>query len=251
MVRAFWQDEFDAYPERFRQEAISPIQNKVGALLSPPAIRNIIGQPHSTIDLRHVMDEGKVLIVNLSKGRLGDGPSHLLGALIASAFAQAAEGRAGMAEADRRDFTLYVDEFQNFATDSFATILSEARKWRLSLVVCHQFSAQVPRLLHEAVIGNAGTMIAFRTGASDAPLIAAELGLDNPRALTDLSNFQAYAKLIQRGVPSNARWIATQPAPLSGRGRLVAIRARTRARHARSRVIVEERIRHLVKRENA
>ena len=146
VIRAFWLREFADYHDRFVTEAVSPIQNKIGALLSPPALRNIIGQTHSTIDIPGIMNGGRVLIVNLSKGRLGEGPAHLLGAFLATAFAQAAESRAEIREADRRDFTLYADEFQNFATDSFASILSEARKWRLNLALAHQFLGQLPRL---------------------------------------------------------------------------------------------------------
>src|SRR5665213_3237198 len=113
IVRSFWETEFESYDDRFRKEAISPIQNKIGALLSPPAIRNVIGQSKSTIDVRGIMDGGKVLILNLSKGRLGEAPAHFLGALFATAFAQAAERRAEIPEQDRRDFTLIADEFQN------------------------------------------------------------------------------------------------------------------------------------------
>jgi hypothetical protein len=131
-VRDFWQDEFAAYNRRFRQEAIAPIQNKIGQLVGNPFIRAVIGQPKSTIDIRRIMDGGKILIVNLSKGRMGAEPAHLLGALLVSAFAQAAETRADLPQHERRDFTLYVDEFHNFATGSFADILSEARKWGLA-----------------------------------------------------------------------------------------------------------------------
>ena len=135
LVQVFWQTEFAAYHDRFLTEAIAPLQNKIGAILSPPLLRNIIGQSRSTIDIPRIMNEGRVLVANLSKGKLGEGPAHLLGAFLATAFAQAAESRAGIPEADRRDFCLYADEFQNFATDSFASVLSEARKWRLSLVL--------------------------------------------------------------------------------------------------------------------
>ena len=201
VIRAFWLREFAEYQDRFVTEAISPIQNKIGALLSPPALRNIIGQKRSTIDIPGIMNGGRVLIVNLSKGRLGEGPAHLLGAFLATAFAQAAESRADIREADRRDFTLYADEFQNFATDSFASILSEARKWRLNLALAHQFLGQLPPLLRQAVIGNAGTVIAFRLGAEDAPLIADELGHHNHEVLSDTPNFAAWIKLMYQRQP--------------------------------------------------
>jgi hypothetical protein len=246
IVRSFWLREFAEYHDRFVTEAVSPIQNKVGALLSPPALRNIIGQTHSTIDIPAIMDSGRVLIVNLSKGRLGEGPAHLLGAFLATAFAQAAESRAEIREADRRDFTLYADEFQNFATDSFASILSEARKWRLNLALAHQFLGQLPPLLRQAVIGNAGTLIAFRIGAEDAPLIADELGIPNHNALAETSNFAAWIKLMYNDSPTDARYMRTLPPPSTTSGRLPAIQARTRARHTRPREYVERQIKKFV-----
>lgn len=240
VVRLFWTEEFALYDLRFRREAIAPIQNKIGALLASPALRNMVAQ-RSTIDISQIMDRGKILILNLAKGKLGDGPSHLLGALFVSAFAQAAESRAKIAEPSRRDFTLYVDEFQNFATDNFGTILSEARKWRLSLVLANQFMEQVPRALQAAVLGNAGTLIAFRVGAADAVLLAPELGLANPQVLTDTANFQAWSKFIQAGVPTNALQLATFP-PAHPAGRLRQVIAHTRACHSRPRQQVELRI---------
>lgn len=242
VVRNFWEKEFAQYSERFATEAIAPIQNKVGTLLSPPAIRNILGQVRSTIDVRGIMDRGQVLIVNLAKGKLGEAPTHLLGAFLATAFAQAAQARANLAEHERRDFTLYADEFQHFATDSFATILSEARKYRLALVLVHQFVGQLPPLLRQAVLGNTGSIVAFRIGAEDAPLIASELGIQSASALTDTSNFSAWIKLVRDGVPTDGRSIATL-APESGTAsRFDEVRNRTRARYARPRNCVEERI---------
>jgi len=242
IIRAFWLREFAEYQDRFVTEAISPIQNKIGALLSPPALRNIIGQKRSTIDIPGIMNSGRVLIVNLSKGRLGEAPAHLLGAFLATAFAQAAESRAEIREAGRRDFTLYADEFQNFATDSFASILSEARKWRLNLALAHQFLGQLPPLLRQAVIGNAGTLVAFRLGAEDAPLIGAELSHQNHDALVDTPNFAAWVKLMYNNSPTDPRYMKTLPPPSTTSGRLPAIEARTRARHARPREHVERQI---------
>lgn len=242
IVRAFWEVEFAQYSERFATEAIAPIQNKVGTLLSPPAIRNMLGQVRSTIDIRAIMDRGQVLIVNLAKGRLGEAPTHLLGALLATAFAQAAEARADVPEQHRRDFTLYADEFQHFATDSFATILSEARKYHLALVLAHQFVGQLPDLLRQAVIGNAGSIIAFRIGAEDAPLIANELGIETAAALSDTANFSARTKLMRGGMPGDARLIDTLPIGMGTGGRFDQVRERTRARHTRPRARVEERI---------
>jgi hypothetical protein len=240
-VRNFWEAEFAQYNERFAIEAIAPIQNKVGTLLSPPAIRNMLGQVKSTIDVRTIMDRGQALIVNLAKGKLGEAPAHLLGAFLATAFAQAAESRADIPEHERRDFTLYADEFQHFATGSFATILSEARKYHLALVLAHQFVGQLPPLLRQAVIGNAGSLVAFRIGAEDAPLVARELGIENATALTDTANYAAWAKLARDGVQADARPINTLP-PEPAQGALHAVIARTRARHARPREHVERSI---------
>jgi hypothetical protein len=222
-VRMFWEEEFAGYSDRLRADAISAIQNKAGAFVSNPAIRNIIGQGRSTIHPSVVMDTGKVLICNLSKGKLGEEPASLLGALLTTGFAQAAEGRASTPEEKRRDFTLYIDEFQNFTTTSFANILSEARKYRLSLVMAHQFMSQVPEFLQDAVIGTANTTIAFRVGARDAPLLASELGLDNPKALKDLANFEAWVKTIENGQPGSPKLIRTLP-PTGTLGRLNAVR---------------------------
>ncbi len=242
VVRGFWQEEFAGYHDRLASEAVAPVQNKVGTLLSPPALRNMLGQPRSTLQIRRLMDDGHVLIVNLAKGRLGPEPAHLLGAFLVTAFAQAAEARVDTPEADRRDFTLYADEFQNFATDSFASILSEARKYRLALVLAHQFLGQLPPLLRQAVIGNAGSIVSFRIGAEDAPLLADELGLESRSALTDTPNFGAWVKLVDGGVPTEARRITTTVPEEVGVGRLAAVRRRTRARNARPRGAVEGRI---------
>ena len=242
VVRNFWLSEFAEYSDRFAVEAVAPIQNKVGTLLSPPAIRNMLGQVKSTIDIRSIMDRRQVLIVNLAKGKLGEAPTHLLGAFLATAFAQAAEARADVPEKERSDFTLYADEFQHFATDSFASILSEARKYRLALVLAHQFLGQLPDLLRQAVIGNAGSIVAFRIGAEDAPLIANEFGIENHFALTDTANYSAWTKLICDGVPTNARSIDTLPPDPTAAGSLDLVRNRTRARYARPRAIVEKRI---------
>lgn len=242
LVRAFWESEFAAYPERLKAEAVAPLQNKIGTLLAAPAVRNMLGQPRSTLDLRRIMDRGQILIVNLSKGRLGEAPAHLLGALLVTGFAQAAAARTDRPERERRDFTLYADEFQNFATDSFASILSEARKYRLSLVLAHQFLGQLPPLLRQAVFGNAGSMVVFRVGAEDAPLLAAELGLGNAAAVIDTSNFKAWVKLMRDGQPLDAHLLSTYASEPAVTGRFAAVRARSCARHCRPREAVENRI---------
>ena len=242
MLRAFWTSEFAQWSERYASEAIAPVQNKIGAVLSPPVLRNMLGQTKSSLDIRAIMDAGKVLIVNLSKGRLGEAPTRLLGAFLATAFAQAAEARADDPEEQRRDFTLFADEFQNFATESFAAILSEARKYRLSLVLAHQFLGQLPEILRQAVLGNAGSIVVFRIGAEDAPLLADELGIATKSALTDTANFAAWVKLTRDGIPMEARPIMTFAPEALPSGQLEAVRSRSRARYARPRAGVEAKI---------
>jgi Type IV secretion-system coupling protein DNA-binding domain/TraM recognition site of TraD and TraG len=241
LIRFYWLNEFAGYDNRQRNETISPIQNKVGILLSNPFIRSILCQNTSTLDIADVMNSGKVLVVNLSKGNLGTEPAHLLGALLITAFSQAAEGRRNIPEEERRDFTLYVDEFQNFATESFASILSEARKWRLSLVAANQHVTQLPESLQHAVFGNAGTIIAFRIGAQDAPMLAAELGLHSPRTLRETNNFHAWLRLMRDGMPMEPRLIRMLPPPTSGT-KFDRVVAHARARHMVPRLIVEARI---------
>ena len=164
VVRSFWQHEFASMPPKLQLEAIAPIQNKVGHFVSSPLLRNIVGQARSTLDLRSIMDEGRILLVNLSKGRIGDDASALLGSFLVTALQLAAMGRAAIPEADRRDYYLYVDEFQNYATDSFATILSEARKYRLNLTIANQYLGQLEESTLAAVFGNIGTLITFQVG---------------------------------------------------------------------------------------
>ena len=172
VVKSFWLNEFDKWDDRFRKEAVAAIQNKVGQFLSSPIIRHIVGQPKSTIDMRKIMDEGKILIVNLSKGRIGEDAMHLLGGMVVTKLQLAAMGRVDIPEEERKDFYLYVDEFQNFATESFANILSEARKYRLSLILAHQYINQLifdgNSTVKDAIFGNVGTIISFRVGADDA-----------------------------------------------------------------------------------
>jgi hypothetical protein len=241
VVRSFWLTEYAAYDSRFRNEAIAPIQNKAGAFLANPFIRSILCQNSSTLKIPEVMNQGKALIVNLSKGNLGTEPAHLLGALLITACSQAAESRRHMPEHERRDFTLYVDEFQNFATDSFASILSEARKWRLSLVAVNQTISQLPEALQSAVFGNAGTLIVFRVGALDAERLAGELGASNAAALTQTGNYQAWIRLMHNGAPMHPRLLHTfPPSPEGARfGKVLTV---SRDRHMKPRALVEARI---------
>lgn len=212
VVRAFWQQEFAALPPKFQAEAIAPIQNKVGQFVSSPLLRHILGQSRSTIDLRRVMDEGRVLIVNLSKGRVGEDAANLLGSLAITALQLAAMSRADVSEAGRRDCYLYVDEFQNFATESFATILSEARKYRLCLTLANQYLDQMDEATAAAVFGNVGSLLCFQVGANDAELLATQLGGPaTPEDLLALPRYDAYLRLLIDGQPSRSFSLGTLP----------------------------------------
>jgi DNA helicase HerA-like ATPase len=167
-VRDFWNNEFASYQSKFRTEAMSPVLNKVGAFLTSPMVRNIVGQARSKVTFRKLLDEGKILIANLPKGALGEENQILLGSLLVTKLQLAAMERVDMAEDARRDFHLYCDEFQNFATPSFIEILSEARKYRLDLTLAHQYIEQLDDSIKSAVFGNVGTLISFRIGATDA-----------------------------------------------------------------------------------
>lgn len=171
VVRNFWEKEFASWNEKFASEAVAPVLNKVGAFTANPMIRNIIGQPKSTFNLRRIMDDGKILIVNLSRGLMGEDNAGILGALLVTKIQLAAMGRADMHEDKRRPFYLYVDEFQNFATDSFAVILSEARKYGLNLTVANQYISQMSEPVRNAVFGNVGTIVSFRVSPDDAPFL--------------------------------------------------------------------------------
>lgn len=221
-VKAFWVNEFAKYPDRFREESVAAIQNKVGQFISTPLIRNIVGQVKSSFDMRQIMDEGKILIVNLAKGKIGEDASNLLGALIITKLQLAAMSRVDVPEEVRRDFYLYVDEFQNFATEAFATILSEARKYRLCLILTHQYIAQLDSMtdkgkstkVRDAVFGNVGTLVTFRVGAADAEFLekefVPEFTIDD---LVNLDKYNVYLKLMIDGAASRA-FSATTLAPL-------------------------------------
>ncbi len=196
VIRDFFLNEYEKYDPKFRTEAIAPIQNKVGQFLSSSTIRNIMGQIHSTIDMRQIMDSGKILLVDLSVGKIGEDNAALLGSMIITKIQLAAMGRADTPEDDRKDFYLYVDEFQNFATESFATILSEARKYHLNLIITHQYIAQMPEIVASAVFGNVGTIIAFRIGASDANFLQKEFEPTfDATDLVNLDNYHVYLKM--------------------------------------------------------
>jgi len=201
VIRAFWVQEYSRYTQRYEVEATGAIQNKVGQFISAPLIRNIIGQVRSAIDMQKVMDEGKILIVNLSKGRIGEDNSRLLGALMITKLQLAAMQRVDIPEEKRRDFFLYIDEFQNFATESFVNILSEARKYRLALILGHQYITQMDEKVRDAVFGNVGTLICFRVGAEDAEFLEKEFAPDfTAEDLVNSAKYNIYLKLMIDGL---------------------------------------------------
>jgi len=216
VVKSFWTHEYEQWRDQFRNEAIAPIQNKVGQFLSSSIIRNVVGQPKSTIDIFKIMNEGKIFLVNVSKGRIGEDNSALLGGMIITKIQLAAMERVRIPEDRRKDFYLYVDEFQNFATDSFANILSEARKYRLNLVIAHQYIAQLVDMenskVKDSVFGNVGTMISFRVGADDADFLEKEFGPEfTAQDLVNLPNYHIYLKLMIDGVTSRPFSAVTLP----------------------------------------
>jgi len=214
VIRNFWDNEFDKMTDKLRVEAISPIQNKIGQFVSSKMIRNIIGSPKSTIDLEDIMNSGKILLLNLSQGKLGEDNASLLGAMIITQIQLAAMNRAFMKEEDRRDFFLYVDEFQNFATSSFIKILSEARKYRLAITLANQYIDQLDITIQKAIFGNAGTLISFVTGAGDAALLQQEYaGIYTQNDLVSLGKHEIVLKLCIDGMSSNPFPAKTLPPP--------------------------------------
>ncbi len=196
VLKNFWLNEFAKMSPQMRSEAVSPILNKVGQFLSSQTIRNIVGSSVSTIDLEDLMNQGKIVLVNLSQGKLGEDTSALLGAMIITKMQLAAMNRVYLAEGDRKDFYLYVDEFQNFATTSFIKILSEARKYRLDLILANQYIGQIDEDVQSAIFGNAGSIISFGVGAADARLLTREFGEKYEESeLVALGNYETMLKL--------------------------------------------------------
>ena len=207
-VRNFWRDEFENYPARLRAEACAPIQNKLGALLSDPTLYRILVEPNVDIRVRSLMDEGRVLLVNTSKGLLGEDSSHLLGGLILSTLALAALSRAN--SSTRRPFFIYVDEFQSFTTLMLANMLPELRKYGVGLTLAHQHMAQLEPEIRSAVLGNAGTLVSFRVGAEDAPFLAREFQPTfEVEDLLNLPNHRIYLRLMTDGTPGRPFSAAT------------------------------------------
>ncbi len=243
VVKAFWVNEFANYNERFRSEAISPIQNKVGQFLSSSIIRNIVAQPKSTIDMKDIMDNGKILLINVSKGRIGEDNSALLGAMLITKLQLAAMDRARIPENERKDFYLYVDEFQNFATESFATILSEARKYRLNLIIAHQYITQMEEVVRDAVFGNVGTIISFRVGAFDAEYLEKEfMPYFTQTDLVNLDKYNAYIKLMINGATSAPFSMETIPPVAETYNSREKVLAVSRERYGNARKDIEDNI---------
>jgi hypothetical protein len=244
LVQSFWRNEFARWNPRLQAEAVSPIQNKVGQFLSHPILRNIIGQPRNRLHLRKSMDSGQAVIVNLSKGRIGEDGATLLGSLLVTQLQLAAMSRADMPAAARIPFFAYVDEFENFATESFATILSEARKYGLSLTVANQFLDQIEEQTLSAVFGNCGSMLAFQVGATDAEILSQQFGGGlEPADLMNLPKYTAYVRLPIDGIPSRPFSMTTLP-PNSDSAvrRLPVLRRTSRRSFARPAGDVEREI---------
>lgn len=246
VVRSFWRDEFTQWNERVLQEVISPIQNKVGQFLSSSLIRNIVGQTISTFDVREAMDNRKILIMNLAKGRIGEDNSALLGAMMITKVQLAAMARVDVPEEERPDFYLYVDEFQNFATESFANILSEARKYHLNLILANQYVTQIDERVRDAIFGNAGSIISFRVGATDAEFLEKEFEpAFTANDIVNLPKYHVYLKLMIDGIAGDAFSAETLP-PIkldATVGNEEKIIRSSRERYSNSKAEVEEKIR--------
>ncbi|MFH1966281.1 MAG: type IV secretion system DNA-binding domain-containing protein [Patescibacteria group bacterium] len=248
VVRSFWINEYASWRDQFRNEAIAPIQNKVGQFLSTSLIRNIVGQAKSTINVAEIMNSNKILLVNVSKGRIGEDNSALLGAMLITKIQLAAMERVRIPEDERKDFYLYVDEFQNFATDSFANVLSEARKYRLNLIVAHQYVGQLvtdtTTRVRDSIFGNVGTLISLRVGAADAEFLEKEFFPEFViQDLVNLDNYNIYLKMMIDGVSCRPFSATTLPPMDTGvtnqREKMIKV---SRERYANPQKEVEEKI---------
>lgn len=250
-IRDFWRNEYENYDERFRREAIAPIQNKVGQFLLNPVIRNILGQVKNRVSFPFIMDNGRLFIANLSKGKLGHDKANLLGSLLVTQFQLGAMARSNRPEEERRDFYLFIDEFQNFSTEAFATILAEARKYRLCLTLSHQYVDQLSLPVRQAVFGNMGTVVSFRIGHTDAEVLAKEfVNTFPPKSLVDLDQFEIVVKLLQNGANLEPFRGRSFP-PHGNRGsRIHRLIAHSRERFASPRAKVEDKLNRWMRRIN-
>ncbi len=246
-VKSFWIDEFGKWDPRYARESAAAIQNKIGQFTANPLIRNIIGQSRSTFDIRKIMDERKILLINLSKGRIGEQNAKLLGGMIITKIYLAAMSRADVGGAQLKtlpDFFFFVDEFQNFATESFADILSEARKYKLSLTIAHQYVAQMQEEVKDAVVGNVGTMITFRIGADDAELFEKQFSpIFTAEDIVNLGKFQVYLSLMIDGIGSRPfSALSLPPVERPENSYLNQVIEASRRQYAKERTIVEQEI---------
>ena len=243
VIREFFINEYEKYDPKFRTEAIAPIQNKVGQFLSASTIRNIVGQPLSTFNIEEAMNQKKIILMDLSIGKIGEDAAALLGSMMITKVQLAAMRRANIPEADRVDFYLYVDEFQNFATDSFAVILSEARKYRLNLILTHQYIGQLPEAVAKAIFGNVGTLISFRVGATDAVALVKEFEpVFEANDLVNLDNHHIYSKMSIDGVTRPAFSAITLPPAADSNNNKDKIIRVSREHYSRPRDFVEAKI---------
>ena len=244
VVKNFWVTEFASWNDKFAAEAVAPVLNKVGAFTANPMIRNIIGQPKSTFNIRKIMDEGKILVVNLSRGLMGEDNAGILGAMMVTKIQLAAMGRADMPMEERRPFYLYVDEFQNFATDSFATILSEARKYGLNLTVANQYISQMSEEVRSAVFGNVGTIVCFRISPDDAPFLQKyfEPQFEAPDLIQQHSRFFVTTMMIgdEKAPAFSAKTLNLPTPPDDLTSRIIAL---SRERYAQEHDVVEKLVR--------
>jgi hypothetical protein len=244
VVRSFWEREFAGYDRRFAAEVTAPIQNKVGQLLMSPPIRNVLGQVSTRVDPALMMDSGRIFIANLSKGKLGEDKANLLGAVLVSQFQLAAMARASVTPEMRNDFHLFVDEFHNFASDNFASILSESRKYALSLTLSHQYTQQLRPEVRDAVFGNVGTLVSFRVGDADADLLAREYGsVYEPGTFSGLGNHEVCVRLMSRGQHDQPFLGRTLPPLGQQHGRRTNVIRRSREKYSRPQRLVEDRLR--------
>lgn len=244
IVRAFWEKEMAKTSDFHKSEMLGYLISKVGRFVENEMMRNIIGQSHSAFDLRKIMDDGKIMLVNLSKGKVGEVNSSLLGLIIVSKIQMAAYSRADIPEEERRDFYLYVDEFQNFATDSFASILAEARKYKLNLIVAHQYVSQLEEKIRDAVLGNVGTFVSFRVGVEDSELVAKVFEpIFSPMDVINIARFHAYLRLMIDAGMSKPFTMATYPPPPGGLEEIAnAVRQLSRLKFGRDKRVVEAEI---------
>lgn len=238
----FWTTEFARWNDRYRTEAVAAILNKVRPFLMNRNVRAVVSQTGRGLDLRQVMDEGKILIANLSKGQLGEDNANLLGALLVSSIQQAAMSRADIPEKLRRDFHFYIDEFQNFSTGSFADILSEARKYRLSMTLAHQYTRQLDETTANAVFGNVGSMVVFQVGSDDAEILVRQLrkfpDQITTEDLTNIPKYHAYCRLLQNGMPEHPVSMNTLPPEPIENDRSAVVRRASNEKYARPKAAV-------------